>query len=305
MERFNLINNEIKKAIEDPKEKKSVLSGFSGEKLLTVLQNLSKKTLNDDECYLEVGVYQGLSLLSVANEIGSKTAYGVDNFAFFDSEGNNLNIINERIAKLNLKNVKLLNSDYEDAMENLASHIGEKKVGVYFIDGPHDYRSQLMCLMLIKPFLSKNAIIIIDDSNYRHVRLANSDFLQTHPEFKLFFEAYTPSHPHNMTEENEALARKGWWNGVNIIVKDENNFLPNSLPLTLRSRDLFENEHALHSIKYPLVLMKLLRISNIIGSMFNKKLKKKKAWYEGKYNYMNTYSESLPTSRFNYKKSNK
>ena len=301
MEKFSVIYNEIKKAIDDPKEKKSVLSGFSGEKLLTVLQNLSKETLKDDECYLEVGVYQGLSLLSVANEIGSKTAYGVDNFAFFDSEGNNLNIINERITKLNLENVKLINSDYEDAMEDLASHIGKKKVGVYFIDGPHDYRSQLMCLMLIKPFLSENAIIIIDDSNYRHVRLANSDFLQTHPEFKLFFESYTPSHPHNMTEENEAIARKGWWNGVNIIVKDEDNFLPNSLPSTLRNRDIFENEHALHSIKYPLVLMKLLRISNIIGRLFNKKLQKKKGWYEGKYDYMNTYSESLPTSRFNYK----
>ncbi|MBK7410887.1 MAG: class I SAM-dependent methyltransferase [Saprospirales bacterium] len=47
----------------------------------------------------------------------------------------------------------VINQDYEDALENLKTHIGEKKVGLFFIDGPHDYRSQLMCLLLIQPFL--------------------------------------------------------------------------------------------------------------------------------------------------------
>ena len=299
MKYFNLIYDAINNANLNPQKSDKLLSGFSGNKILTTLQNLSRLLLTKEHCYLEVGVYQGLSLLSVAKEVRQSTVYGIDNFAFFDKDGQNLNIIKERISRLKLSNAKIINIDYEDALENLSSHIGKKKIGVYFIDGPHDYRSQLMCLLLIKPYLSENAVIIVDDSNYSHVRQANKDFLQTNPEFKLFFEAYTSSHPKNMSAEDKELARKGWWNGVNIIVKDTNNLLPNFYPPTVRDRSIFENEHIMQTIKYPLIPIKLLRVYNLLGKYFNKRLKRDKRWYEGNYKSMNTYSETLPKLKFN------
>ncbi|NHZ85158.1 MAG: hypothetical protein GWP19_04680 [Planctomycetia bacterium] len=301
MEYFDLVYNEINKAILNPEDSDSRLSGYSGNKLLSVLQNLSRSTLDVNTCYLEVGVYQGLSLLSVAKEINNSIAYGIDNFAFFDKDGKNLSIIRERINKLNVLNAEILNSDYEDVLENLSLYIGDKKIGVYFVDGPHDYRSQLMCLLLIKPFLSENAVIIIDDSNYSHVRQANKDFLQTNPEFKLFFEAYTSSHPNNMMTTDKELARKGWWNGVNILVKDKKNLLSIFFPPTMRDRTLYENEHTMHAIKYPLVPIKLLNIYDLIGKYLNKRFRKRDGWYEGRYKLMNTYSETLPEYRFNEK----
>ena len=163
--------------------------------------------------YLEVGVFQGLTLLSVAGVLSKSRAFGVDTFAQFDEDGRNRRLINERIDLNQLKNVSMIEHDYEDALEALTEHIGDTKIGLYFVDGPHDYRSQLMCLLLATPFLSESAVIVVDDCNYPWVRLANRDFLISNPSFKLIFEAYMECHPGNMSEQKVALARKGWWNG--------------------------------------------------------------------------------------------
>jgi Methyltransferase domain len=296
----------VKKAIEDASEqgligeRESVLTGFSGEKLVGMLQRFSSH-LDENTCYLEVGVYRGLTLLSVAKSNENIDAYGIDNFAFFDKEGINYGIVKERISKLNLSNAHVINEDYEQALENLGTHLKDKKVGVYFIDGPHDYRSQLMCLLLIKPFLAKNAVIIIDDCNYRHVRQANRDFLQTHTEFKLFFEAYTNQHPLNLNEADREDQMKGWWNGVNVIVTDPNNSLKSAFPETLRERTLYENEHAIHSTKHPEVIPFLLKLTNAFSPIVYKfsKLKTKKNLIKGRYKEMNTYSENLVKEKFN------
>lgn len=225
------------------------LTGFGGSKLLGCLQRLVK-VAPADTVYCEIGVFQGLSLVSVSAENPEVPCYGVDNFAFFDAEGQNKNIVLERKEKAKADNLHLIDEDYEDALENFDKHSGGKKMGVYFIDGPHDYRSQLMCLQLALPHLAKGAVILIDDSNYAHVRQANRDFVKTHPEFKLLFETYTDKHPTNMTEEEEAEARNGFWDGLNIIVHDPNDELPYAEPPTVRSRKKYENEHEVHSARF-------------------------------------------------------
>lgn len=282
-------------------EREDVLTGYSGKKLYGTLQRLAKDVLNDDVCYVEVGVYQGLTLLSsaMANENGA--FYGIDNFAFFDPEGKNKNLVEARTSKLGLENTILINEDYEEALENLEKHIGDKKVGIYFIDGPHDYRSQLMCLLLIKPYLAENAVILIDDSNYRHVRQANRDFLQTNPAFKLLFESYTPAHPMNLKGRDKQHALDGWWDGINIIVKDSKNALEPEFPSTVRNRSIYENEHLLHASQYPeqalLVweIIKKLRLYPILNL-----LRKPSKIFSGKFKNANTFSESLEQSgKFN------
>jgi len=282
-------------------EREDVLTGYSGKKLYGTLQRLAKTVLTEDTCYVEVGVYQGLTLLSTAlsNEKGS--FIGIDNFAFFDPQGKNKGLVEERTAKLGLKNTSLINADYEDALEQLEQHLGAKKVGIYFIDGPHDYRSQLMCLLLIKPYLAENAVILIDDSNYRHVRQANRDFLLTNPEFKLLFESYTPAHPMNLKGEEKQKALDGWWDGINIIVKDSKNALEPEFPSTVRNRSIYENEHLLHASQYPeqtlfvWEIIKKLRLYPILNL-----LRKPSKIFSGKFKNANTFSESLEQSgKFN------
>lgn len=303
MSDYQILVKAIKEAGENGllSEDSGVLTGFSGEKMVGMLQRFSKEILNKDSVYLEVGVFKGLTLLSVAKEIGENKAYGIDNFAYFDKEGINHGIVKDRIAKLNLSNAHIINRDYEDALEDLEKELDGKKIGVYFIDGPHDYRSQLMCLQLVKPFLAENAAIVIDDCNYRHVRQANRDFLQTHPEYKLLFQSYTKNHPLNLPEDKREVHLKGWWNGVNVIVKDPENKLKAEFPPTFRERTLFENEHGIHATKHPEVVPFLLRLTNFLSPIVYRfsKLSKKKNIIKGKYRAMNTYSEELEGDSFN------
>lgn len=289
----------------------SNLTGFSGNKIIGALQRFPAVYSNQEKvCYLEVGVFQGLTLLSVASACKTLSCYGIDNFAYFDPENKNLNTIQKKTSEFGLTNVDIINRDYEDALENLDEDIGGNKVAVYFIDGPHDYRSQLMCLELALPYLHDRAIVLVDDSNYRHVRQANRDFLVTHPEWKLLFEAYTTCHPQNMNSEDEKEARKGWWNGVNVLVRDPIGELPTMYPPTERSRQVFENEHIIHAAKiaeiapeaillvqafYRLNIVKTIRSFLRLFVLFfrNRKM------FKGRYKHANTHSEGLQGSHYN------
>lgn len=236
------------------------LTGYSGGKLLGALQRLASG-LKPDEAYCEIGVFQGLSLVSVAAANPAVQCIGIDNFAFFDPHGANKAIIEERITRAGCRNVCLLEADYEDSVVGLQSILDGRQIGLLFVDGPHDYRSQLMCLLLFKPFFSEEAVVVVDDCNYAHVRQANRDFLVTNPEYKLVFEQYTAKHPNNMTPPELSEARRGWWNGVNILARDPSNCLLQKCPPTERSRKLYENEHELHSMRYADVAPDALRFA--------------------------------------------
>lgn len=284
------------------------LDGFSGSKLVGLLQRLAAAQSASEEAYLEIGVFQGLTLLSVAGAFKGGVAYGIDNFSQFDPQGTNQSIVLKRAEKNGINNYKLINSDYEDALEHLDRYLDGRKIGVYFVDGPHDYRSQLVCLEFMRPYLSDSAVIIVDDCNYAHVRQANRDFLVAHKEFKLLFESYTAKHPHNMSAEEIDEARRGWWDGVNIIVRDDDDCLTRTLPPTIRSRECYENEHIVHSSKYAsqairavelvgnVLDCRLLRAAkNAYDLLRNAKEAKRKA---GVFRYLNTHSEDLPRSNY-------
>ena len=288
-----------------------LLTGYSGKRIIGTLQGLAALFAGiTDACYLEVGVFQGLTLLSVASASPTLPCYGIDNFAYFDPENRNFSLVKERQTKLRLDNVHIINKDYEDALETLSANLGNRRVGVYFIDGPHDYRSQLMCLQLAVPHLHDRAVVVVDDANYRHVRQASRDFLVTHPDFKLLFEAYTPAHPANMNDAGEAEVREAWWNGIHVIVKDPGNLLTPMYPPTERSRLLFENEHIIHAaaraefapqalnlvqaasrFRWDRFLIRLLRLYP--------RLRKDYKQHWALFPRMNTYSEGLPAARFN------
>ena len=226
-----------------------VLSGLSGEKVIGAMQRAATLFADDDNaCYVEVGVFQGLTLLSIASAVPQLNCFGIDDFVHFDTTGRNFAMVKQRRETLGLGNAHVIDKDYEDAFAELDSHIGGKRIAVYFVDGGHDYRSQLMCLMLAMPYMHENGVIFVDDANYRHVRQANSDFLATHPDFALLFEGYSAGHPDTLTEQQLSQAYAGWWNGVNVIVRDTARRLPRVLPPTHRSRTLYENEHLVHRL---------------------------------------------------------
>lgn len=284
------------------------LDGLSGDRLIALLCSLVGRLQPERECYLEVGVFQGFTLLSVAKANPALTCFGVDNFSGFDLDGRNRAIVESRRSALGANNAHVIDRDYEDALAELDIHIGARQLAVYFVDGPHDYRSQLMCLILALPFLSEHAVIVIDDCNYPHVRQANRDFLVAFPDFRLLFEAYTPRHPLNMDANEIEQARRGYWNGVNVLGRDPSRSLAVMAPITERDRTLYVNEHIVHSSNLARLVPQLLDVvqpltrrptlHDLAQAVRGLKALLQARWIDKRlpaHRSANTHSEALPT----------
>ena len=308
IDKYISICSDIENGIEKPKVKNDILTGYSGEKLITALQLFCKELEGSSNVYLEIGVFQGLTLLSNALHNKNISCFGIDNFSLFNEDGNNKKIVEERASKLNINNIKLIDMDFEAALDNLDKYLGGKKVGVFFIDGAHDYRSQLVSLLKIKEYLSDNCVIIIDDANYAHVRQATKDFLSSEKSFKMICEAYTKAHPANLSLNEKKIAIDVWWNGVNILVKDNNNYLSNISPdIEMEYRDQHFYNHDFMRTKYTEIISKIFNITlEYIQSKDIKILKKAKTLinehdkkYFSRFKDHNTYSQNLTNFRVN------
>ncbi len=142
------------------------------------LLNFAVECMESEEVYCEIGCFQGGSLIGALLEHPEKMAYAVDNFSEFDPWGNNFEQLMENLANFQLdEQVYFCNQDFEEFFLNLREMNIEDKIGVYFYDGAHDYRSQLMGLLLVRPFLAKQAVIITTHSNWQAVQQANCDFM--------------------------------------------------------------------------------------------------------------------------------
>lgn len=290
------------------KPPEGVLSGFSGEKLTGMLQRLAGlPTGSDATSYLEIGVFQGMTLLSTALANPSVQCTGIDNFAFFDTKGVNEGLVHSRAKELGVTNFDIINSDFEEALNvHLAARGAEQKISTYFIDGPHDYRSQLVCLLFALPHLMDGAAIVIDDCNYPHVRQATFDFLTIRPDFKLLFEAYTPCHPLNMTAEQTTSARDGWWDGVQVLVHDPDDHVVSSMPPIPATKDLFYEDHVVQTMAYAPVATDCVNVVQAFARPW--RLPKAVIRYAGnasrakgrfgEFQVANTFSDGLTAGRF-------
>jgi len=284
---------------------KGVLDGLSGRATVGALQRFVRWFAGrEDVCYLEIGVFQGLSLLTVAIEFPDFPCFGIDNFSILDPRGENLGIVQERVRKLGARNAHLINHDFEVSLENLPDFIGDKKVGVFFIDGAHDYRSQLMALLLIKPHLADDAVIVIDDANYPDVRQSTRDFLLSHPDFKMVFEAYSPGHPANLDKDVLAYHEDRFLNGINVLVRDVDGILPVMLPDSLPSRSLYVNEWLIHRHRLAELAPQTLdlverQLSGEDGAALTAEFRQLISdQFKGRYKDRNVYSDGLSEGRF-------
>ena len=290
------------------------VSGYSGQRLVHLLGTLAGRGGGKRGCYVEVGVYRGLTLASVGYAAPDKNVYGIDNFRVFDPQGENQRVAETHLARLGLNRARIINKDYEDALASLSENIGDEKIDCYFVDGPHDYRSQLMCLSAVRPYLHDDAVIVVDDCNYEHVRQATQDFLTAFPEYRLVFDAYTECHPYNMNEADRERAAKGWWNGVHVLLRDDDGVLPKLTVPTQRSRRVFENEHTIHSARYPAAALSGLQLAEAWDAFMHRrpgysarmlkraasgvlKCLRKDAETRGEFPGMNTRSRGLEKAR--------
>jgi predicted O-methyltransferase YrrM len=188
------------------------LSGMTTTNVMQLL-NFAVKCMEPDEIYCEIGSYQGATLIGALLDAPEQMAYAVDNFSQFDPDGKNQKALEENLEKFGLESqVCFCCQDFEQFFVDLKEVETENKIGVYLYDGAHDYRSQLMGLFLVRPFLASQAILIVDDANEKEVQQANLDFITLNPECKLLLEFLTPGNGYPT-----------FWNGIQVLSWDSNS----------------------------------------------------------------------------------
>lgn len=215
-----------------------VLDRVKGMRTANVLQllNWAVGCMEQGEVYCEVGCFQGASLIGALLDRPEQMAYAVDNCGELDAAEENLTILTDNLSRFNIsEQVLLADQDFEEFFGELRSLETTDKIGVYFYDGGRDYRSHLMGLLLVKPFLADRSLMILSGSHVDLVQQANWDFVAANPECQVLLD---------LTKTPEGGLS---WNGLQVLcwdVEQENNGKIDQVrnPLVIKSISQLQTE---------------------------------------------------------------
>lgn len=193
------------------------VAGMASPKKLKLL-NLAGACLPSQrsECYVEVGTFQGKSLISAL--VGNPHALGVacDDFSLFDnpSEPKNFKALQENIRSHGLNDrVRFFNQDFRAFLQAWPT-LGLPPAGVYFYDGAHDEESQYLGIELAEPILADEALVLVDDWRYAPDSDSRAEsgtrraMARSTHEWKLVLEL-----PARWNGDRDL-----WWNGLAVLV---------------------------------------------------------------------------------------
>ncbi|NJL92054.1 MAG: tetratricopeptide repeat protein [Coleofasciculaceae cyanobacterium SM2_1_6] len=156
------------------------------------LLNFAVSCLDTTEIYCEIGTNQGATLIGALLNNLDKVAYAIDDFASHDDPEESLLKLTDNLEKFQLSDqVYFYAQDCESFFFDLRAAATDDRLGVYFYDGSHDYRSQLMGLMLAREFLAEQALVIINNTNWGTTKQGIWDFLAINPEATLLLDLST------------------------------------------------------------------------------------------------------------------
>jgi hypothetical protein len=174
------------------------IPGMATENKL-VLLNRAVAHLAPDEVYVEIGCWQGLSLAGAVAGNARAAAFACDDFSEF---GGPRAALDATLARWTAPGqVRFHDMDFRRFLAEAPWR--PARVGVYFYDGGHEFDDQFVALQAVLPHLAHDAAVIVDDTNWRHVRAANRLFATHVAGFERVREVRTDS-----------AFSPAWWNGL-------------------------------------------------------------------------------------------
>jgi hypothetical protein len=183
------------------------VQGMTSANVLQLL-NGAVACLEPGEVYYEVGACHGATVIGALLGHPQARAVAVEHCAEFAPSGQNAVRLRHNLARFG---VEAKVACHACALEEFfrTQRRSPPTIGVYFYAGAHDYRSQLLGLLMAKPFLAAQALVVVDDANCLAARQANRDFIATHPECQPLLALPTPGNGH-----------PSFWNGLEVLVWD-------------------------------------------------------------------------------------
>jgi predicted O-methyltransferase YrrM len=182
------------------------------------LLNAAFYCLEPTECYLEVGTYNGKSLISAALGNPPRAMYACDDFSEF-TNSNSAAILDANLRRYSLREaVKFFDGDFRTAF---ADGRIDCPVGLYFYDGAHDEVSQYEGIKLAEPLLADEALVLVDDW-----RLAEDS--GSYAEAGTIRAAQESVHDWELMYVLPARVNgdlEMWWNGVAVLSFKRNHSL--------------------------------------------------------------------------------
>ncbi|MBI2568940.1 MAG: class I SAM-dependent methyltransferase [Candidatus Schekmanbacteria bacterium] len=173
------------------------------------LLNLAFGLIPENEAYLEVGTFQGKSLISAMLGNPLRPAFACDNFTQF--EGNTFATAQGHLERYGLLDkIQFYNCDFRDIYTPASLPV---PVGLYFYDAGHDYQSQYLAIKLVERYLADEALVIVDDWRFA-------------PDSQSRAKEATIAAAEESTHDWELLLdlparfngdRAMWWNGVGVL----------------------------------------------------------------------------------------
>ena len=162
--------------------------------------NRAVRQMSVGHAYLNIGVWNGFTLLAGMAENGDKTCIGVDDFSHKNSPRH---VFLKRFDRLRGEGHEFYEADFREYFAN--TH--KQPLGLYLFDGPHTYEDQLDGLTLAEPYFARGCVVLVDDTNWPQVREANLDFIKQSPfEYRMLLDVQTPRTGHPT-----------FWNGVMLF----------------------------------------------------------------------------------------
>jgi hypothetical protein len=167
---------------------------------IAAMINAGIARMDTDHSFVNVGVWNGFTLLSGMMDNPSKRCVGVDNFSEF---GGPYDEFMARFEHYRSANHVFHNMDYEEYF----AKIHQEPIGFYIYDAEHSYENQLKGLQVAEPFFAPDCIVLVDDTNLDAPRNALFDFIaQSRNSYRVLLDRRTRSNLHPTL-----------WNGVIVV----------------------------------------------------------------------------------------
>jgi Methyltransferase domain len=162
--------------------------------------NTAVGEMADGEEFVNVGVWNGFTMLAAMAGNEHKNCCGVDNFSEF---GGPKDDFLEQFTARRSRRHRFLDQDYVDFF---AAGL-DRPLRVYLYDGEHSYENQYRGLLIADPFYADDAVIVVDDTNLDRARDATLQFAQdSRLEWEVIYDQRTSSIRHPTL-----------WNGLMVL----------------------------------------------------------------------------------------